>query len=137
MGSLRNVLLLFALLRVYCCIAIALLVFTEGEVHSILCTAPDEDHFEINWRTSAGGVIGNEGTYTVGDEEPVNNGTKGKRLTFTASPEVNGTTLRCVVVDFRPNSDYPELEFTIIIQGLLINLWVVVLETLNRHPGGS
>ena len=95
----------------------------EGEVHSILCTAPDEVHFVINWRTSAGGEVVNDGTYTVGDEEPVNNGTKGKKLTFTASPEVNGTTLRCVVVDFRQNSDSPEeLEFTIIIQGLLINL---------------
>ena len=136
MGSLRTI-ILFTLLRVYCCIAGELLVFPEGEVHSILCTAPDEDHFEISWRTAAG-EVGNEGTFTVGDEEPVTNGTKGRRLMFTASPEVNGTILRCVVVNFDQPSDSPEpLEFTIIIQGLLINLWVVVLETLNRHPGGS
>ena len=139
MASLHKIILLFTLLRVYCCIAGELLVFPEGEVHSIICTAPDEERFVINWGTAAGGVIGNEGTYyTVGDEEPVTNGTKGRRLMFTASPEVNGTILRCVVINFDLPSDSPEpLEFTIIIQGLLINLWVVVLETLNRHPGGS
>ena len=118
MGSLRKIILLFALLRVYCCIAREQLVFPEGEVHSILCTAPDEDHFEISWRTAAGGEVGNGGTFTVGEEEPATNGTKGRRVIFTASPNINGTTLRCVVTDFSPNSDSPEeLEFTIIIQG--------------------
>ena len=57
MGSLRNILLLFTFLRVYCCNAIALLVFPEGEVHSILCTTPDEDHFGINWGTGDGGFL--------------------------------------------------------------------------------
>ena len=123
MASLRKIIFLFALLRVYCCIAREVLVFPEGEVHSILCTAPDEDHFEILWRTAVGGEVGYEGTFTVGDEEPVYSGTKGRRVIFTASPEVNETTLRCIVVNFRPNSDSPEqLEFTIIIQGLLIDL---------------
>ncbi|CAI7999333.1 hypothetical protein GBAR_LOCUS2686 [Geodia barretti] len=95
------------------------LVFPEGEEHSILCTAPDEDNFAINWGTG-GGIIGNEGPFTVGDEEPATNGTKGRRVIFNASLEVNQTTLRCVVVNFRPNSDSPEpLDFTIIIQGPL------------------
>ena len=110
-------------------------MFPEGEVHSILCTAPDEDHFEINWGTGDGGKIGNEGPFTVGDEEPGTNGTKGKRVMFTASPEVNQTTLRCVVVNFRPNSDSPQpLDFTIIIQGLLFKkLWImVIVTTLNQ-----
>ncbi|CAI7999765.1 hypothetical protein GBAR_LOCUS2785 [Geodia barretti] len=120
MGSLRNILLLFTLLRVYCCNAIALLVFPEGEVHSILYTAPDEDHFGINWGTGDGGFFDNDGTFTVGDEEPATNRMKGRRVIFTASPVVNGTTLRCVVVNFRQLSDSPEpLGFTIIIQGTL------------------
>ncbi|CAI8009840.1 hypothetical protein GBAR_LOCUS6564 [Geodia barretti] len=97
-----------------------LLVFPEGEVRSILCTAQDEDHFGINWRTADGGEFGNEGTFTVGDEEPATNGTKGRRVIFTASPEVNGITMTCVVVNFRQPSDSPEpLDFTIIIQGNL------------------
>jgi hypothetical protein len=120
MGSLRKIILLFALLRVYCCIAREQLVLPEGEVHSILCTAPDEDHFGTSWRTAAGGEVGNEGTFTVGEEEPTTNGTKGRRVMFTASPEENGTTLICVVINFRQPSDSPEpLEFTIIIQGTL------------------
>ena len=90
----------------------------EGEVRSILCTAPDEDYFEINWGTVDGGEFGNEGRFTVGDEEPATNGAKGRRVIFTASPEVNEITLRCVVVSFRQPSDSPEpLDFTIIIQG--------------------
>ena len=92
-------------------------------MHSILCTAPDEDHFGINWGTGDGGFFYNDGTFTVGDEEPATNGMKGRRVIFTASPVVNGTTLGCVVVNFRQLSDSPEpLDFTIIIQGLLINL---------------
>ena len=99
------------------------LVFPEGEVHSILCTAPDENHFEINWGTGDGGFFENEGTFTVGDEEPATNGTKGRKVMFTVLPEVNGITLKCVVINFDQPSDSPEpLEFTIIIQGLLINL---------------
>ena len=110
-------------------------MFPEGEVHSILCTAPDEDHFAINWGNVDGGEVGNEGTFTVGDEEPVYSGTKGRRVIFTASPEVNGTTVRCVVINFRQPSDSPEpLDFTIIIQGLLFKkLWImVIVTTLNQ-----
>ena len=135
MGSLHKIILLFTLLRVYCCIAGELQVFPEGEVHSILCTAPDEDHFAINWGNVDGGEVGNEGTFTVGDEEPVYSGTKGRRVIFTASPEVNGTTVRCVVINFRQPSDSPEpLDFTIIIQGLLFKkLWImVIVTTLNQ-----
>ena len=94
----------------------------EGEVRSILCTAPDEGHFAINWGT-VDGEFGNEDIFTVGDEEPATNGTKGRRVMFTALPVVNGTTLRCVIINFSQPSDSPEpLDFTIIIQGLLINL---------------
>ena len=74
-------------------------------MHSILCTAPDEDHFEINWGTGDGGFFENEGTFTVGDEEPATNGTKGRKVMFTALPEVNGTTLKCVVINFDQPSD--------------------------------
>ena len=100
-------------------------MFPEGEVHSILCTAPDDDRFEINWGTGDGGFFENEGTFTVGDEEPATNRTKGRRVIFTTSPEVNGTTLICVVINFRQPSDSPEpLEFTIITQGLLFRKYM-------------
>ena len=89
----------------------------EGEDNSILCTAPAEDHYEINWRTGDGEIT-NGGTFTVGYEELIINGTKGIRVIFTASPEVNGTILRCVVVNFNQPSDSPEpLEYPIIVQG--------------------
>ena len=133
MASLRKIILVFTLLRVFCCITGEVLVFQEGELHSILCTAPDEERFVINWGTVDGG-FGNEGTFTVGDEEPATNGMKGRRVIFTALPVVNGTTLRCVIVNFRQPSDSPDpLDFTIIIQGLLLKkLWIMVTVTLNQ-----
>ena len=95
----------------------------EGEDHSILCTAPAKDHYEITWGTGDGGVVGNDDPFTVGDEELTNNGKKGIRVLFTASPEVNGITLRCVVINFQNLADSPEpLEFTIITQGFLVML---------------
>ena len=38
----------------------------EGEIHNILCTAPAEDHYIINWGTNEG-PFENEGTFTVGE----------------------------------------------------------------------
>ncbi|CAI7999763.1 hypothetical protein GBAR_LOCUS2784 [Geodia barretti] len=51
---------------------------------------------------------------------------------FTASPEVNGTILRCVVVNFDLPSDSPEpLEFTIIIQD--ISHYLVTIINMEDH----
>ena len=95
------------------------LVLPEGEIHNILCTAPAEDHFAINWGTNHEGEAGNEDIFSVGEEETVGEGMKGRRVTFTATPVVNNTILRCVVINFDQPSSSPEpMEFIIIFQGL-------------------
>ena len=91
----------------------------EGTIQNILCTAPAEDHYAINWGTNLEGHAGSEGIFTVGEEETVGEGMKGRRVTFTTTPVVNNTILRCVAINFDQPSSSPEpMEFIIIIQGL-------------------
>ena len=95
-----------------------LLVLPEGEIHNILCTAPAEDHYAINWGTNNEGEAGNEGMFAVGGEEAVGEGMKGRRVTFTATSVVNNTILTCVVINFDHISSSPQpIEFIIITQG--------------------
>ena len=100
-----------------------LLVLPEGKIHNILCTAPAEDHYDINWGTNHEGEAGNEGVFTVGEEKTVSDGMKGRQVTFTATSLVNNTRLTCVVINFNQPSSSPEpLKFNIIIQGFCVML---------------
>ena len=100
-----------------------LLVLEEGKIHNILCTAPVEGPYTINWGTTLEGEAGNEDIIVVGEEEAVSEGVKGRRVTFTATPVVNNTILTCVVINFNQPSSVPEtLEFIIIIQGFCVLL---------------
>ena len=90
------------------------LVLPEGEERSILCTAPASELFLINWVFVQG-----QAGFVVGDEETLDNGMKGKRITFTATADVNNTNLRCVVTDLIQTTAAYALELTVIIQGEL------------------
>ena len=52
------------------------LVLPEGEEHSILCTAPDEENYLITWVANVGPV--GDG-FVVGEEEILDDETKGKK----------------------------------------------------------
>ena len=93
-----------------------LLVLPEGEEHSILCTAPNEQDYLINWGAN-GGAVGDG--FVVGEEEILDDDTKGKRITFTATDDINSTSLRCVVSDtFQASNSSIPIHLTIIIQGV-------------------
>ena len=66
------------------------LVLPEGEEHSILCTAPNEENYLITWVSNVGPV--GDG-FVVGEEEIFDDETKGKRITFTATDNLNSTGL--------------------------------------------
>ena len=92
------------------------LVLPEGEEHSILCTAPNEERYLITWGTNIGPV--GDG-FVVGEEEIFDDETKGKRITFTATDDINSTSLRCVVSDpFEPSNTFIPIQLTTIIQGV-------------------
>ena len=92
------------------------LVLPEGEEQSILCTAPNQERFLITWGANVGPV--GDG-FVVGEEEIFDNETKGKRITFTATDDINSTSLRCVVADiFEPGNSFKPIQLTIIIQGV-------------------
>ena len=88
------------------------LVLPEGEERSILCTAPASELFLINWV-----FVPEQAGFVVGDEETLDNGIKGKRITFTATADVNNTNLRCVVTDLNQINSVDAVELTVIIQG--------------------
>ena len=95
--------------------ALELLVLPEGEEHSVLCTVADENRFEINWVVD-GGAAGEE--FVVGDEEMLQDGMKGTKITFNATLDVNNTNMICTVLDrVTPALSFDSLNFTIIIQG--------------------
>ena len=92
------------------------LVLPEGEVHSILCTAPDEENYLITWVANVGPV--GDG-FVVGEEDIFDDGTKGKRITFTATDNINSTSLKCSVSDtFQVSNSFEPIQLTIIIQGI-------------------
>ena len=91
------------------------LVLPEGEEQSILCTAPNEGNYLITWVANFGPV--GDG-FVVGEEEILDDGTKGKRITFTATDDINSTSLTCVVSDtFQASNSFEPIQLTIIIQG--------------------
>ena len=105
----------YFLLVIYRCTAGEQLVLPEGVEHSILCTAPDNDRYLITW------VVNKELTgdgFVVREEETVGDGMKGKTITFTATVDINDTSLTCNINDlFQVSNSYKPIELTIIIQG--------------------
>ena len=108
----------YFLLRIYHSAAIELLVLPDGEEHSILCTAiitEEEDSYQINWAAN-GRSIGDG--FVVGEEETLDDGTRERNITFTATNDINNTNLSCVVSHlFEPSNTFRPIQLTIIIQG--------------------
>ena len=91
----------------------------EGEEHSILCTAiitEEEDSYQIHWGAN-GRSIGDG--FVVGEVETLEDGTRERNITFTATNDINNTNLSCVVSHlFQSSLSFTPIEFTIIIQGI-------------------
>ena len=90
-----------------------------GETIDIPCTAPDEDHLIINWLVEClNGSLESSEDIQIGDTVILQNGLKGRNITFTATPETNNTNLDCGVYNHRePSNSYSPLAFSILIQG--------------------
>ena len=99
------------------------LVLTVGEEHSILCKSPDGANYGIQWTVNAVPVDSEYMDYTVGEEETLTDGMKGKRIMFTAA---ENASLRCFVTDFLNVDSFDPLEIDIIIQGFQAALWIKV-----------
>ena len=99
------------------------LVLAVGEEHSILCKSPDGANYRIQWSVNAVPVDSEYMDYTVGEEETLTNGMKGKRIMFTA---IENASLRCFVTDFSNVDSFDPLEIVIIIQGFQAALWIKV-----------
>ena len=83
------------------------LVLSEGEKRSVLCRAPAEVNYLINWAVDGTPVNGEYMGFTVGEEEMLGDGMKGKQIMFTATSDVS---LRCV-------DSFDPLVINIIVQG--------------------
>ena len=104
------------------------LVLPVGEEHSILCKSPDGANYRIQWSVNAVPVDSEYMDYTVGEEETLTDGMKGKRIMFTA---IENASLRCFVTDFSNVDFFDPLETVIIIQGFQAALWIKVTCTLS------
>ena len=86
----------------------------EGVEHSILCTAPDDDRYHIIW-IADGGLAGDG--FVVEDEE-LDDGMKGKMITFTATTDISNTSLKCVVTDLvQASNSFEPIKLLIVVQG--------------------
>ena len=102
-----------------------LLVLPEGEEHSVLCTVADDDRYLIDWLVD-GGSVGEE--FVVGEEETLQDGMKGTRITFNATLDVNHTNVKCTVLDrVIPALSFDSLNFTITIQGSQPHLSKIIM----------
>ena len=105
--------------------ALELLVLPEGEEHSVLCTVADEDRYLIDWLVN-GRSTGEE--FVVGEEETLQDGMKGTRITFNATLDVNNTNVKCTVLDrVTPALSFDFLNFTITIQGSQPHLSKIIM----------
>ena len=88
-----------------------------GETRDIPCTAPNEDHLDINWGPN--GLVEESEDMESGNIYTLQNGLKGRNLTLTATAEINNTNLRCGIYNHdEPIKSYSSLEILVLIQGL-------------------
>ena len=105
--------------------ALELLVLPEGEEHSVICRVADDDRYLILWVVDGGGA-GEE--FVVGDEETLQDGMKGTKITFNATLDVNNTNVKCTVLDRVTLAlSFDSLNFTIIIQGSQPHLSKIIM----------
>ena len=89
----------------------------EGVERSILCTAPDDVRYHIIWVADRGPA---RDGFVVEDEE-LDDGMKGKMITFTATTDINNTNMSCVVTDLIQATSYEPIELLIVVQGFLLD----------------
>ena len=90
------------------------LILPEGEETSIVCKAPAEGNYAINWAVDGTAVSSEYMGFTVTEEE-ISDGMKEKWIVFTATSNVS---LKCIVTDVLDVSNsFESLEISIITQG--------------------
>ena len=105
--------IIFLLLEVYFT-AGEQLILPEGEETSIVCRAPAEGNYAINWAVDGTAVSSEFMGFTVTEEE-ISDGMKEKWIVFTATSNVS---LKCIVTDVLDVSNsFESLEISIITQG--------------------
>ena len=114
MSALLVMLTVYALTGLCHSVAGEQLVLAEGEERSILCTAPAEVNYNVLWAVDGIPVNGEYMGFTVGEEEMLGDGMKGKRIMFTATTNVS---LRCVITDVLSVDSFDPLVINIIVQG--------------------
>ena len=104
------------------------LILPEGKETRIVCKAPAEGNYVINWAVNGTAVSGEYMGYTVTEEE-ISDGMKEKWIVFIATSNVS---LKCVVTDVLDVSNsYESLEINIVVQGFqtfvyhhILNLYI-------------
>ena len=82
-----------------CCLIGELLVLPLGEARELLCTAPAENGYIINWIVNGSQLRAEETNFHL--EELLANMSRGMNLMFTATPEVNNTNVDCLITDIQ------------------------------------
>ena len=104
--------IIFLLLEVYFA-AGEQLILPEGEETSIVCKAPAEGNYAINWAVNGTAISSEYMDFTVTEE--MSDGMKEKWIVFTATSNVS---LKCIVTDVLDVSNsFESLEIKIITQG--------------------
>ena len=94
----------------------------EGKQHTILCRSPAEINYVITWVANGAPIYDDHLIFTVGEERQLTGGEKGRNVTFIPTPDVNSTSLKCVVIDTIDFANsFEPLDFTIIVQGFRKN----------------
>jgi hypothetical protein len=97
-----------------------LLVLPLGEARELLCTAPAENGYIINWIVN-GSQLNTEDSETDFRLKDIllANMSRGRNLMFTATPEVNNTNVHCLITDTQQQISESS-QFLIQIQGRLL-----------------
>ena len=100
-----------------CCLIGELLVLPLGEARELLCTAPAEIGYTIDWVVN-GSQLRAEETNFRSEDILLANMSRGRNLIFTATPEVNNTNVHCLITDIQRLQTSKSSQFLIQIQGM-------------------
>ena len=83
-----------------CCLIGELLVLPLGEARELLCTAPADTGYIINWIVN-GTLIRPEETNFRSEDIISANMSRGMNLKFIATQQVNNTNVHCLITDIQ------------------------------------
>jgi hypothetical protein len=96
-----------------------LLVLPLGAARELFCTAPVESGYTIIWIVN-GSELSAEETYFRSEDIMLANMSRGVKLMFIATPEVNNTNVHCLIIDIQRLQISKSSQFSVQIQGRLL-----------------